>query len=59
MKPALRMTNNIKEDALLLATNPKFKIKTGDFFFFENNQVLSNYEFMKKYKKEVKKEFTD
>ena len=53
------MTNNIKEDALLLATDPTFNIETRDYLFCENNQVLSNYEFMKKCKEEVKKEFTD
>ena len=59
IKAALRMTNNIKEDALLLATDPTFNIETRDYLFCENNQVLSNYEFMKKCKEEVKKEFTD
>ena len=59
IKAALRMTNNIKEDALLLATDPTFNIETRDYLFCENNQVLSNYEFMKKCKEEVKKEYTD
>ena len=59
IKAALRMTNNIKEDALLLATDPTFNIETRDYLFCENAQVLSNYEFMKKCKEEVKKEYTD
>ena len=59
IKAALRMTNNVKEDALLLATDPTFNIETRDYLFCENNEVLSNFEFMKKCKEEVKKEFTD
>ena len=45
------MTNNIKEDALLLATDPTFNIETRDNLFCENNKVLSNCELMEKCKK--------
>ena len=59
IKAALRMTNNIKEEALLLATDPTFNIENRDYLYCDNDQVLTNHEFMRKCKEEVKKEYTN
>ena len=59
IKAALRMTNNIKEEALLLATDPTFNIENRDYLYCDNDQVLTNHEFMTKCKEEVKKEYTN
>jgi hypothetical protein len=44
IKAALRMTNNIKEEALLLATDPTFNIENRDYLYCDNDQVLTNFE---------------
>jgi hypothetical protein len=59
IKAALRMTNNIKEEALLLATDPTFNIENRDYLYCDNDQVLTNHEFMRKCKEEVKKEYSN
>ena len=59
IKAALRMTNNYKEEALLLATDPAFNIDNRDYLFCENNEVLSHSDFMRLCKDEVKKEFNN
>ena len=57
IKAALRMTNNMKEEALLLATDSSFNIDNRDYLYCDNNDVLSNREFNNKCKEEVKKEY--
>lgn len=57
IKAALRMTNNMKEEALLLATDSSFNIDNRDYLYCDNNDVLSNREFNNKCKEEVKKDY--
>ena len=57
IKAALRITHNIKEEALLLATDPNFNVENRDYLCYDNNEILSYNEFMNKCKEEVKKEF--
>ena len=57
IKAALRMTNNMKEEALLLATDSSFNIDNRDYLCCDNNDVLSNREFNTKCREEVKKEY--
>ena len=57
IKAALRMSNNIKEEALLLATDDNFNWENKDYLYYNNNEVLSNSEFNRLCKEEIKKEF--
>ena len=57
IKAALRITHNIKEEALLLATDPNFSIENRDYLCYDNSEILSSIEFMNKCKEEVKKEY--
>ena len=57
IKAALRMTNNMKEEALLLATDSSFNVDNREYLYCDNNDVLSNRDFNKKCKEEVKKEY--
>ena len=57
IKAALRMSNNIKEEALLLATDASFSWQNHEYLFYDNNEVLSNNEFRQLCREEVKKEF--
>jgi hypothetical protein len=57
IKAALRMTNNIKQDAILLATDESLDWDNYEYLFYDNNEVLSTEEFRKLCKKEIKKEF--
>ena len=57
IKAALRMSNNIKEEALLMATDETFNWENRDYLYYENNEVLSNAEFNRLCKEEIKKEF--
>lgn len=57
IKAALRMTNNNKEEALLLATDETIDWNNKDYLFFENNEVMSTTEFNRLCKEEIKKEF--
>ncbi len=57
IKAALRMTNNIKEDAILLATDESVDWNTHDYLFYDNNEVLSLQEYSRLCKDEIKKEF--
>ena len=57
IKAALRITENSKEEALLLATDPNFVIGTRDYLYTDNSEILSNDEFFQKCKEEVKKEY--
>ena len=56
-KAALRMKKNIKNEALLLATDTTVSWDNQDYLFFDNNEVLSNEDFNKLCKEEIKKEF--
>ena len=51
------MSNNIKEEALLLATDDNFNWENKDYLYYNNNEVLSNSEFNRLCKEEIKKEF--
>ena len=58
IKAALRITRNRKQEAILLASEPSFDVNDNrDYLYCENNEVLSNNEFKKKCKEEVKKEY--
>ena len=57
IKAALRMANNIKQDAILLATDESLNFDNYDYLFYDNDEVLSPEEFSKLCKKEIKKEF--
>lgn len=57
IKAALRITNNIKEDALLLATDSSYNWQNKDYLFYDNNEVLSLNDFNRLCKEEVNKEF--
>ena len=57
IKAALRITENSKEEALLLATDPNFVIGTRDYLYTDNSEILSNDEFFQKCNEEVKKEY--
>ena len=56
-KAALRMTNNIKNEAILLATDNGISWDDKNYLFFDNNEVLSKNEFDQLCKEEIKKEF--
>ena len=57
IKASLRITNNIKEDALLLATDSTYDWGNKDYLFYDNNEVLSTSDFNRLCKEEVNKEF--
>ena len=57
IKASLRMTHNIKEDALLLATDSSYNWENKDYLFYDNNEVLSLSDFNRLCKEEVNKEF--
>ena len=57
IKASLRITNNIKEDALLLATDSSYNWENKDYLFYDNNEVLSMSDFNRLCKEEVTKEF--
>ena len=56
-KAALRMTNNNKEEAILLATDETINWVNKDYLYYDNNEVLSNREFLNLCQGEIKKEF--
>lgn len=57
IKAALRISGNIKEEAILIATDETVNWDNKDYLYYENNEVLSNNEFINKCKEEIKKEF--
>ena len=57
IKAALRMTNNVKQEAILLATDESYNWDNHEYLFCDNNEVLSTQEFTKLCKNEIKKEF--
>ena len=58
IKAALRTTNNIKQEALLLATDPNYNLDNNRAYLYcDNSEVLSNAEFMAKCKEEIKNEY--
>ena len=57
IKAALRITNNAKEDAILLATDESVDWNSFDYLFYDNNEVLSIQEYSRLCKDEIKKEF--
>ena len=57
IKAALRMSDNIKEEALLLATDKNVNWENKEYLFYDNNEVMSNNEFNRLCREEVKKEF--
>ena len=59
IKAALRMTDNNKEEALLLATDPSFNIENREYLYYDNSEILNSDEFFKKCKEEVKKEYSN
>ena len=59
IKAALRMTDNNKEEALLLATDPSFNIENREFLYCDNSEILNSDEFFQKCKEEVKKEYSN
>lgn len=60
IKAALRITRNQKQEALLMATEQSFSVNSEqDYLYCDNSEVLTNNEFMKKCKEEVKKEYNN
>ena len=57
IKGALRISGNIKDEALLIATDATVNWDNKDYLYYENNEVLSNNEFINLCKEEIKKEF--
>ena len=51
------MTNNNKEEAILLATDESINWVNKDYLYYDNNEVLSNREFLNLCQGEIKKEF--
>ena len=56
-KAALRMSHNIREAAVDLATDNSVIWDNKDYLFFDNNEVLSNDDFKRLCKEELIKEF--
>jgi hypothetical protein len=56
-KAALRMSHNIREAAVDLATDSSVIWDNKDYLFFDNNEVLSNDDFKRLCKEELIKEF--
>ena len=59
IRAALRITNNNKEEAILLATNQKFDWTDKNYLFYKNNEVLTNYEFRHLCREEFLREFPE
>ena len=57
IKAALRMSANNKEEALLLATDESFNWENKEYLFWENNEIVSSFEFKSLCREEIKKEF--
>ena len=59
IKAALRMTHNSKEDAILLATDGRENVNwdNKDYLYYDNNEVLSQVEYLGLCEIEISKEF--
>lgn len=57
IKAALRICDNIKEEAFLLATDESINWEDKEYLFYDNTEVMSNNEFKRLCREEVKKEF--
>jgi hypothetical protein len=57
IKASLRITNNDKEAALLLATDTEYNWENKDYLFYDNSEVLSVPDFNRLCREEVNKEF--
>ena len=57
IKAALRMSGNNKEEALLLATDETFNWENKEYLYYENNEIISSFEFKSLCFEGIKKEF--
>ena len=57
VKASLRMTHNSKEEALLIATDENINWNNKDFLYYENDEVLSDLEYIDLCCSEISKEF--
>lgn len=56
-KASLRLSNNDKEEAILISTDEKFYWDNKEYLFYDNNEVLSTEKFNNLCMEEIRKEY--